>query len=118
MPDCKLVWSLVLMATMALFVGCGSSSRTARLEPGNRVAIDPIGGARTVVLDTQGEDEEAAGFASFVLLEAGTIVEVESDDQPIPEGPDEAGLRQVKVFVWDGPDKGKVGWLTREDLRP
>lgn len=118
MPDRKLGWSFVFIMMMAIVVGCGSSSRTARLEPGKLVSVDPIGGAPSVVLDTKGEDEEATGFASFVLIEAGTTVEIESDDQPIPEDPDEAGRRQVKVFVWDGPDKGRVGWLTREDLRP
>ncbi len=108
----KLVW-LGMGLSIAL-VGCGSADRTARLAAGSKAIIAPADGGKTVVLDTASK-EGTSTFGSFVLIDAGTKVEVEADEQNPPA---EGGNRLVRVFVWDGPDKGKVGELSRDDLLP
>lgn len=117
MPIQRLVLVLMIVGLSIGLAGCGASGqRTARLEAGSKAIIDPVGGGKTVLLETDSKDA-ATTFSAFVLLDAGTTVEIEADEKTVPDSQD-AGRRSVKVFVWDGPQKGVVGWLSRDDLWP
>ena len=91
---------LVLLA----IAGCGSGSRTSRLEPGTLATV-------------QGPDDRpvAIDFAAKTdLLPAGTVVRVISDR----EGDPSQARRKVMVSIQSAPSRGLGGQVDRANLRP